>query len=101
MASTNISLPNIAKDIFAGETKLIESPSKTKYYIVAGAFKKESNAKILADKLKEKGYYPKVLNTENGFFRVTYIEEQDSNKADADLHKIKTSENQSAWLLKW
>jgi hypothetical protein len=71
------------------------------YYIVGGSFKKESNAKTFVEKLKKKGFQAQVLNTENGFFRVTYYREKDSTRADEVLHKIKVNENQSAWLLKW
>jgi len=100
LASTSI-LPKISTDIFDGETKSIEPVSSTKFYVIGGSFKKEINANIMVQKLKGKGYDAEVLNTENGFFRVTYIKEQDSIKADSDLHKIKIRENQDAWLLKW
>jgi hypothetical protein len=71
------------------------------YYIVGGSFKKEANARAFVQKLKKKGFQARVLNTENGFFRVTYYQESDSIIADKALHDIKNSENQSAWLLKW
>jgi nucleoid DNA-binding protein len=73
----------------------------SKFYVVGGSFKNEANAHILEKRLKKKGFLASVLNTENGFYRVTYLQERDSTKADMGLHKIKISENQAAWLLKW
>jgi hypothetical protein len=71
------------------------------FYIVGGSFKKETNAKTLVEKLQKKGFQAQILNTETGLFRVTYYKERDSTRADEVLHKIKVSENQAAWLLKW
>jgi len=92
---------DLSAAIFQGETKNTEPAPSLKFYIVGGSFKKEANARLLVKQLKEKGYEPQMLNTENGFYRVTYKEENDSMKADAELHKIKINENQGAWLLKW
>jgi len=71
------------------------------YYIVGGSFKIEANAARFVKELQEKGYKAQLLNNEDGWFRVSYLAEQDSLKADKDLHSIKINENQGAWLLKF
>ncbi len=71
------------------------------FYIVGGSFKIEANAAKFVKELKEKGFKAQLLNNEDGWYRVSYLAEQDSLKADKDLHSIKINENQSAWLLKF
>ncbi len=73
----------------------------SKYYVVGGSFKVEANAAKFLSQLKEKGYKAQLLNNADGWFRVSYLDEQDSLKADKDLHSIKINENQSAWVLKF
>lgn len=75
--------------------------SNTMFYVVGGSFKVEANAKKFVKELQEKGFKAQMLDNEDGWFRVSYLTEQDSLKADKDLHSIKINENQSAWLLKF
>jgi hypothetical protein len=72
-----------------------------KFYIIGGSFLKEKNAVRFKSELEQKGYAAEVLHNENGFFRVAYINNPDSLAASRELQKIKTEENQAAWLLKW
>lgn len=72
-----------------------------KFYVIGGSFAQEKNAERFRDELEQKGYQSEVLHNENGFFRVAYIYSADSLAANQELQKIKTEENQEAWLLKW
>ncbi|MDQ3072037.1 MAG: SPOR domain-containing protein [Bacteroidota bacterium] len=71
------------------------------FYIIGGSFAKEKNAKRFAEELTHKGYEAKILDTEKGFFRVSYKENADSLAADIELNQIRQKENPAAWLLKW
>lgn len=72
-----------------------------KFYVIGGSFSTERNAKKLVSELNTKGYNAQVLHNETGFYRVAYLSEQDSMKADQHLKELKLKENKSAWLLKW
>jgi hypothetical protein len=80
----------------------VEKPQVTEgytYYIIAGSFKDEKNAKIHAEVFRNKGLEPEIINTEN-FYRVslgTY-----TNKVEAlhELRRVRSdSQNNNAWLL--
>jgi len=75
--------------------------SNSTFYVVGGSFKIEANAQKFFRELQEKGFKAQLLNNEDGWFRVSYLTEQDSLKAAKDLHSIKINENQSAWILKF
>ena len=77
------------------------SNSNSMYYVVGGSFKVEANAEKFFRELKEKGFKAQLLNNEDGWFRVSYLTEQDSLKAAKDLKSIKINENRGAWILKF
>ena len=73
--------------------------SQSKYYIIAGAFGEEKNAKKLVARLSRWSYNSSIVNDGNNkIMRVCY--ESYSNKENAliDLKKIRT-ENPDAWIL--
>ena len=51
------------------------------YLLVAGSFKSVANAKVLMDKLTQKGYNPQLVEASNGFFRVSAVTADDLNTA--------------------
>jgi nucleoid DNA-binding protein len=51
------------------------------YLLVAGSFKSEANAKVLMNKLMQKGFNPKLVEAANGFFRVSAVTADDLNTA--------------------
>jgi len=71
-----------------------------KYSIVAGSFTDESNASVLAEKLKASGYTPETINS-NGTIRVVFSTFDSKDVALTALEKLRTETgNQSLWLLK-
>jgi len=77
----------------------VKNTSVKKYYIIAGSFSDDYNAKKFTKELIESGYNAIMLKPDRGRFRVafaTYI-----NKADAlkELKKIRATKASSAWLL--
>jgi cell division protein FtsN len=88
------------------EKKNIEKPvvktHETKFYIVAGSFKKYSNAQNLFDLFKNKGYAPLILPKSNGYNRVaivSYMQEKEARKA---LSQLRSTHNDiTFWLFKW
>jgi cell division septation protein DedD len=40
------------------------------YFVITGSFKSRKNAIYQADKLREEGFTPEIVTTDNGFFRV-------------------------------
>lgn len=95
-------VPQPQDDMTAG---IIDSKASTAsnsmYYVVGGSFKIEANAQKFFKELEEKGFKAQLLNNEDGWFRVSYLTEQDSLKAARDLQSIKINENQGAWILKF
>jgi hypothetical protein len=51
------------------------------FLLVTGSFKSEANAKVLMDKLTQKGYNPQLVEASNGFFRVSAVTANDLNSA--------------------
>ena len=104
---SNKSVQPIAASIGQILTQIIPKPAPVQdmvvppsYCVVGGSFKVAANAEKLASQLRDKGYKATVLNTNSSWYRVSYVQEQDSLAADKDLQQIKRSENQGAWILK-
>ncbi len=54
----------------------IAAPAVSKsnsYFVITGSFKSRENALSQADRLKEEGFSPEVVITDNGFFRVCAV----------------------------
>ncbi len=77
-----------------------ESVSRNdRYYIVAGSFKRLENAQKLMVKLMDDGFDPQILQTSNGYFRVTLNSFQNRNLAVRELQRIRQGLNRSVWIL--
>lgn len=76
-------------------------PKETgKYHIVAGAFRVEENANKKIHQLVEKGFSAKSIGANKyGLHVVVYSSHENRLEARKSLREIKTTENQSAWLL--
>jgi hypothetical protein len=71
--------------------------SQKTYYIIAGAFTKQKNAKRMLAKLNKWEYNASLVKGDN-LLRVSYDEFNNKDKAILALNKIK-QENPEAWLL--
>jgi cell division protein FtsN len=75
---------------------------ETRFYVVAGSFKKYSNAQNLFNYFKKKGYSPLILPKVNGYNRVAIISYTSENQARASVKKLRTEHNDlTFWLYKW
>jgi hypothetical protein len=71
------------------------------YYIIGGSFRDESNAENFRDELLNRQYpRSRVLDGENGYYRVSYDRFIHSNEALNYLQIINQNENPAAWILK-
>ncbi len=70
-----------------------------KYYIVAGSFKKLGNAQRLKTDLLNHGYSPQILQTKNGYYRVTLSSFDNRNIAIRELERIRKDLNLTVWIL--
>ncbi|MGV3598459.1 MAG: SPOR domain-containing protein [Bacteroidota bacterium] len=77
------------------------SKTDSVYYIIAGAFKSESNAQGLVNALEQKGYEPKIINLHgSSLYRVGYKQYNSRNEAETHLDAVRSQENNSAaWVL--
>ena len=88
------------EDRLAGDYITEESVSPGgRYYIVAGSFKKLENARKLMASLRDDGFDPQILQTDNGYFRVTLNSFQHRNLAVRELQRIRQGLNRSVWIL--
>lgn len=69
------------------------------YFVITGSFKSEENAVSQVNMLKEEGFDPEIINTDNGFYRVCAI-------ACSDIHTATTKKDSivkkfpGAWVSK-
>jgi cell division protein FtsN len=84
------------------EPKQVTKPNEKRYYIVAGSFKKYSNAQNLFNYFKKRGYSPLILPKMDGYNRVaivSYSKEADARQA---LSKLRIEYNDlTFWLYSW
>jgi nucleoid DNA-binding protein len=71
----------------------------SKYYLVAGSFKRLDNAQKLKTDLLNQGYTPQILQTKNGYYRVTLSSFDNRNIAIRELEKIRRELNLTVWIL--
>jgi hypothetical protein len=84
------------------EPKKIEKAHETRYYVVAGSFKKYSNAQVLFDFFKKKGYQPLILPKVEGYNRVAIVSYSQESEARKALTKLRVDNNDiTFWLYKW
>ncbi len=70
----------------------------THYYIIAGSFKSEDNAKKLVANLRKQGY-PAEMIVDGGWFRTSYKSFTDKNQATAEMHTLQQKGTEGIWLL--
>lgn len=60
-----------------GKTATLQVPVQLQpaeeYCVIAGSFRLEANASVLAGKLTEEGYTPEIIAAPNGFYRVSAV----------------------------
>lgn len=78
-----------------------ETDENNKYHIVIGSFKKLANARTQCQDAISKGFYPSIMENEEGMYRVaicSYISESAARTKIAELRK-KYTEYVGMWLL--
>jgi len=89
-------LPPVAK-----EEIVVHVKPASQYYIIAGSFSEESNAKKLIDNLLKKGFSAQIIDTnKNGMYRVAYFGIENFTEAKQKLYAIRNEDNPEAWILK-
>jgi hypothetical protein len=92
------------KPEIAPETSPVVAPpsaSSFNYFIIAGSFNNENNARKMVSQLKSKGFEAMIADTnKNGMFRVAYKGFRTAEEASFELADIKNKHNQQAWVLK-
>lgn len=68
------------------------SQSGGSYFVITGSFKSRKNALYQADRLKDEGFNPEIVTTDNGFFRVCALSCDNMktavNKKDSIIEKF-------------
>ena len=73
---------------------------KMPYHIVAGSFRKESNARVVYKELIRLGYKAKILpQNERGLFPVFYQSFSNATEAETKLKEIRKNHNPEAWVM--
>jgi nucleoid DNA-binding protein len=71
----------------------------SRYYLIAGSFKRLDNAQRLKTDLLNHGYSPQILQTKNGYYRVTLSSFDNRNLAIRELQRIRKNLNLTVWIL--
>ncbi len=72
----------------------------TEFHIIAGSFKKMSNARVLSEKLVTKGFQPTILDKKNGYFRVSIKSFDNRNIALQEFNRLRSQHRDlKLWLL--
>lgn len=80
--------------------KLTVKEEKLTYHVVAGAFRNETNAQKVFEKLSSKGYKARrIAQTKHGLHPVLYGSFSSYAEAQKEMSKIQKIENPEAWLL--
>lgn len=71
------------------------------YYLIAGSFSTYTNAAQKQGELLKSGYEASIIESDNGFFRVTIAKYMELPKAQAEKNKLIQTDNQFAgiWIL--
>ncbi len=79
----------------------ISTKTDSVFYIIAGAFKSERNAKDLRDELNRKGFSSEIINIPNSsLYRVGYNSYVSRLKAESKLNDLRNkTHNFEAWVL--
>jgi len=89
---------NKPADVSASISKAVINNS---FFIIAGSFNSEKNAKKLVATLRKQGFEAVVADTNSyGMFRVAYMGFNDMAEAEHKLLAIRRDNNPKAWILK-
>ncbi|NTW24411.1 MAG: SPOR domain-containing protein, partial [Lentimicrobium sp.] len=84
----------------AEETVVLEMAAANNYFIIAGAFSIEQNAKNLVEDLKSKGYDSSITGqNRRGLYMVSLQGFNDKKAAAEKMNEIRNGEFPGAWLL--
>jgi cell division protein FtsN len=93
--SNSIKSPKIeenAKPLFnevsSAEVAVPVATSASAYYVITGSFKSKENAESQVNMLKEEGFSPEIVASDNGFYRVCALQCSDLNTADIKKDSI-------------
>lgn len=89
---------HIKNALLYSETQTEEDKSEQKYYLVAGSFKTEKNAKAIEHDLFKEGYLPQVFFYQ-GYYRVSIAMYTDKIQALNELQRLRRQTNRTVWLL--
>lgn len=85
----------------ASTESAVKGLQKQRFHVIAGSFKHKQNAHQRVTELEKRGYQPAILNSSNGFHRVSVKHFQDSMKAKDLVQDFKKDKQEpNAWLLK-
>jgi nucleoid DNA-binding protein/cell division septation protein DedD len=74
--------PEIMKPVATVTETIVPATTETSMYVViTGSFKSKENADSQVDMLKEEGFSPEIVSTDNGFYRVCAISCNDMKTA--------------------
>lgn len=98
LPSVTITSPEVKSELVPVVTTAVSQ----KYYVIGGCFEKVENAEKFLSNLIKKGYdAEKAGVTKKGHVRISYKSFSEKAPALSYLQKIKTEENEGAWLLKY
>ncbi len=86
------------KHVAKKQTKKVQKTNVRKYYVVAGSFRIETNAKNFINELTSKGFTPEYIGERNGFFTVCYSSFDSEREAYNELERMKNQQIQ-CWVL--
>ena len=75
------------------------TPQQYRYVVVIGSFKTESNAEVMAQTLRSKGFDAEVIGGPDGFSRVSAASFATLGEAEVSLNNLKPSYT-GAWIHK-
>lgn len=88
------------KNAVPDESNTVSNSPTNRFFIIAGSFSKESNAKSYVNELKSMGYKAMIADTNKyGMFRVAFTSFNNRAVADRQLLAIREDANPKAWLL--
>ena len=80
------------------QAEKVHKTNARKYYVVAGSFKIEANAKDFINKLTSKGFTPEYIGQRKGFYTVCYSSFDSEREAYNEAQKLK-KQQVSCWVL--
>lgn len=79
----------------------LPAPAVIRYYLIAGSFRQEENARTLHNELLSEGYSSEIMEAGNGYLRVSMSVFDNKEEALQSLQSIRQQPGrQSVWLLK-